>query len=99
MAELLYFVIEKSITASVAIFVPVLVWSYLAGPVLIKAGADVAFRVVIYSIVGMSAGLWSYAVFDIPDRRFENWEILSLGVGMFAYCFLFVGPIVILRTK
>lgn len=56
-------------------------------------------RAVVYSFVGAGFGLWSYSVFDIPDRNIESTEAVVVYISMFIYALIVIGAVVLLRSE
>lgn len=73
--------------------------SYIGGPFLINLGAGKWARIFIYSAFGVAAGIWSYSVYDIPNRHIELLEAFFLGVGLFVISILIIAPIVLLKNR
>ena len=99
MNSLIGFMIENSIVNSFPIFLASLVSAYISGPFLKNVGANSYIRIVIYSIIGVVAGLWSYSTFDIPDRGIEALEAITLGTAMFVYALVIISPIVLFKNR
>jgi hypothetical protein len=77
MTELILFMVETAIVNSAAMIPAMLLLSYISSSFLINIGANKWVRSVIYSIFGVSAGVWSYSSFDAPDRSLEVWEFIA----------------------
>ena len=99
MSTLVEFIVYHPIVNTVPIFLAAIVVAYIMGPFLKNAGVNKYIRIVVYSAVGMSGGLWSYSIYDVPERSFEIAEALTLGSGMFAYAFMIIAPIVLLKNR
>lgn len=96
---LLGYLIQNSIVNSAPIFLAALVTAYIAGPFLKNVGANKFIRVLVYSFIGVLAGMWSYSSFEIPDRSIELMEAITLSIGMFIYCLLIITPIVLFKNR
>jgi len=99
MEKIIGFMFEKSIVNVVPILIAALAFAYLAGPVLKRIGTPKLVRSLIYMLIGVSAGLWSYSTFDIPDRAIESLEFAALSGGMLLLSGLFIFPTVLLRNR
>jgi hypothetical protein len=82
-----------------AIFFAAVVFGYVIGPFLKNVGLKTYTRIVIYSLVGTAAGMWSYSSFDIPDRSMELMEALTLSLSMLVYSLIIISPILLFKNR
>jgi hypothetical protein len=93
------FLIEATITNSVAMIPAILIVGYLAGSSLTKAGVNTYLRILIYCIFGVAAGLWSYSVYDAAGRSLEVIEAVLVALSMLVFSFVVVTPVVLLSDR
>lgn len=99
MDELVKFALEYSIANSAAIFLPAIVVANVGGMFFQNLGFKKFGRAVVYSLVGAGFGLWSYSVFDIPNRDIESTEAVVVYISMFIYALIVIGAVVFLRIE
>ena len=99
MPLLLSFLVEATMVQSGAIFFAALVVGCVTGPFLKNVGLNTYMRIVIYSLVGAAAGMWTYSSYDIPDRSIELTEALTLSLSMLVYSLIIISPIVLFKNR
>ena len=99
MSTLFGFMFEKTIINSIPILLASLAVAYISGPFLKNIGIGKYWRILIYSIIGVVAGLLTYSAYDIPDRSFEAMELMTLTIGMLVFSLALVGAVVILKNR
>ncbi|PSF06224.1 hypothetical protein C7H09_04870 [Marinobacter fuscus] len=99
MNSIIEFMLESAVVNSIPIFFAAGIIALIGGPLLKKAGIGTYFRGLIYSVIGVSAGVWSYTVFDIPGRGIELLEFATLTVGMLLYSLVIIMPIVAIKNR
>lgn len=73
--------------------------SYFIGPFLVSLGANKYFRSIIYTLVGVSAGMWTYITYDVVGGGVEGLEAYTLSTGMFILTFFVVFPVVAIKSR
>mgnify|MGYP003624902283 CR=1 FL=1 len=99
MNSLVGFMLESAVVNTVPIFLAAGVVAFIGGPFLKNAGIAKYPRGILYAVIGVAAGLWSYIAFDIPDRNIEPFEFIALSAGMLIYSLVVVLPIVAIKNR
>lgn len=81
MNDLFLYLLEETLTNSVALFGAAALAAYVTGPFLVNVGAPRMLRAAVYATFGVGAGMWSHS-FSVHDRRWETFEMVGLPISM-----------------
>ena len=99
MDTVITFVLEHSLLNFFPLLLGLAAAILVIGPWLVRRGASLTLRTLIYSATAAATGVWSYSAMDVKNRAATSLELVVLWIGMLVIVATITAPFVYLRNK